>query len=154
MVTGMPSMAGLLSRWAGCPVHAVSYSLPGWGRSLVQAAGPSCISGADAPSGPGPLDARGTACRRPDGRDHRQLLHPARLERGRLERSAAMRNRMMPHLSAVPGDGTNTVLVGHDDPFDAATGICPEPMGVTFVLRPLGDGFEVLGGIGPDVWPE
>jgi len=65
---------------------------------------------------------------------------------------AAMRDRVTPHLSRVPDEG-NTILVGHDDPFDAATGIYPEPMGVTFVIRPGGDGsFEVLGHIPPNGW--
>ena len=64
------------------------------------------------------------------------------------EQMAAMSERLTPHLSRVPPDGENTVLVGHDDPFEAATGIYPEPMGVTYVLRPAGDGeFDVLGHI-------
>ena len=65
----------------------------------------------------------------------------------------AMRDRMAPHLGRTPDEGTNIVLVGHDDPFDAATGIYPEPMGVTFVMRPDADGaFEILGSIAPDAW--
>jgi len=63
-----------------------------------------------------------------------------------------MRNHVSPMLSAVPAEGTNTVIVGHDDPFEAATGIYPEPQGVAYVLRPTGDGFEVLGHINPDAW--
>jgi hypothetical protein len=47
--------------------------------------------------------------------------------------------------------GKNTVLVGHDDSFEAATGIYPEPMGVTYVMKPQGDGeFEILGHIPHD----
>lgn len=42
-----------------------------------------------------------------------------------------MRDRVTPYLSMVPPEGFNVALVGHDDPFDAATGIYPEPMGVT-----------------------
>jgi heme-degrading monooxygenase HmoA/phosphohistidine phosphatase SixA len=65
----------------------------------------------------------------------------------------AMRARVRPLLSAVPRAGTNTVLVGHDDPFEAATGIYPEPMGVTWVVRPRGgQGFTLLGQIRPDDW--
>lgn len=65
---------------------------------------------------------------------------------------ATMRDRMVPHLSRVPAEG-NTVLVGHDDPFKAATGIYPEPMGIVFVLQPKGaDGFEILGTIAPGAW--
>jgi phosphohistidine phosphatase SixA len=46
------------------------------------------------------------------------------------EQIAAMRERMALRLAASPKDGINTVLVGHDDPFEAATGIYPQPMGV------------------------
>lgn len=68
------------------------------------------------------------------------------------EQIATMRDQMTPHLSRVPAEA-NTVLVGHDDPFEAATGIYPEPMGIVFVLRPKGeDGFEILGSIAPDAW--
>lgn len=69
------------------------------------------------------------------------------------EQTKTMREQMVPHLSKAPKDGTNTVLVGHDDPFEAATGIYPDPMGVTYVLKPEGDGkFKVLGHIVPDQW--
>ena len=69
------------------------------------------------------------------------------------EQMAAMSERLTPHLSTVPQDGENTVLVGHDDPFEAATGIYPEPMGVTYVLRPASDGaFEMLGHIPVADW--
>ena len=65
---------------------------------------------------------------------------------------AAMRDRVSPLLSA-PTDGVR-VIVGHDDPFEAATGIYPEPQGVAFLIRPDGTGdFEVLGQIAPDQWP-
>jgi broad specificity phosphatase PhoE len=66
---------------------------------------------------------------------------------------AAMRNRVRPLLAAVPPAGRNTVLVGHDDPFEAATGIYPEPMGVLWVIRPGGpQGFTLLGQIKPSDW--
>lgn len=66
---------------------------------------------------------------------------------------AAMRARLRPLLSALPLPGRNTVLVGHDDPFEAATGIYPEPMGVAWVIRPGGpEGFVLLGQIRPDAW--
>ncbi|MEM0965786.1 MAG: histidine phosphatase family protein [Verrucomicrobiota bacterium] len=68
------------------------------------------------------------------------------------EQFAEMKKRVAPYLSAIPADGTNTVIVAHDDPFEAATGIYPEPQGVTFVLKPLGDGYQVLGSIAPDAW--
>jgi phosphohistidine phosphatase SixA len=65
----------------------------------------------------------------------------------------AMRGRVVPLISA-PSAAGNRVIVGHDDPFEAATGIYPEPQGVAYVLRPDGaGGFEVLGHIDPDAWP-
>ncbi|NJO55840.1 MAG: histidine phosphatase family protein [Rhodospirillales bacterium] len=67
--------------------------------------------------------------------------------------TAAMRDRMMPLLSKAPAEGFNTVVVGHDDPFEAATGIYPDPMGVTFVLKPDGQGaFRIIAKVEPDGW--
>ncbi|MDX2102678.1 MAG: histidine phosphatase family protein [Alphaproteobacteria bacterium] len=69
------------------------------------------------------------------------------------EQTAAMRSRLQPLLSQRPAPGKNTVIVGHDDPFEAATGIYPDPMGVAWVLRPDGNGrFALLGQITPDQW--
>lgn len=71
------------------------------------------------------------------------------------EQIASMRGRMTPYLVARPDEGLNTVLVGHDDPFEAATGIYPEPMGVAFVVEPDGaGGFTVLAAVAADAWPE
>lgn len=65
---------------------------------------------------------------------------------------SAMRARVSPLLTA-PTDGVR-VIVGHDDPFEAATGIYPEPQGVAYLIRPDGTGdFEVLGQIAPNQWP-
>lgn len=66
---------------------------------------------------------------------------------------AAMRNRVMPLIAAPLAPGSNRVIVGHDDPFEAVTGIYPEPQGVTYVLRVDGDEIVVLGSIPPDGWP-
>jgi len=66
---------------------------------------------------------------------------------------ATMRGNVEPLVTAVPAEGTNTVIVGHDDPFEAVTGIYPEPQGVSYILKPKGDGsFEVMGHIAPDAW--
>lgn len=66
---------------------------------------------------------------------------------------AAMRERVMPLVTAVPAEGTNTVLVGHDDPFESVTGIYPEPQGVAYVLKPDGEGgFAILARITSDQW--
>jgi hypothetical protein len=55
---------------------------------------------------------------------------------------------MTPHLAAMPKEGLNTVLVGHDDPFEAATGIYPEPMGVAFVIKPdRAGGFSIVADV-------
>jgi phosphohistidine phosphatase SixA len=66
---------------------------------------------------------------------------------------AAMRSRVRPLLTQVPPAGFNTVIVGHDDPFEAATGIYPEPMGVAFVIKPDGKGgFELIADVTPTEW--
>lgn len=66
---------------------------------------------------------------------------------------AAMRARIRPLLGTLPPAGHNTVIVGHDDPFEAATGLYPEPMGVAVVLRPDGrGGATILATIAPDGW--
>lgn len=65
-----------------------------------------------------------------------------------------MSKNMTPHLAAIPPEGTNTILVGHDDPFNAATWIYPAPMGSVWIIKPHADGkFQVLGTIAPDKWP-
>jgi phosphohistidine phosphatase SixA len=65
---------------------------------------------------------------------------------------ARMADNVAPLLAAPVAVG-NRVIVGHDDPFEAATGIYPEPQGVAYVLRPDGaGGFAVLGRIGPEDW--
>ena len=65
---------------------------------------------------------------------------------------AAMRARILPLLPAAVPAGTNRVIVGHDDPFAAVTGIYPEPQGVGHVLRAAGDDIEILGAISPEGW--
>ena len=74
------------------------------------------------------------------------------------EQWAAMRQRVRPMLSATVATGANRIIVGHDDPFEAATGIYPEPQGVAYVIRPLdrdggpGEGFELLARVEADGW--
>lgn len=69
------------------------------------------------------------------------------------EQFAAMRQRVMPLVTAAPAEGVNTILVGHDDPFEAVTGIYPEPQGVAYVLRPDGDeGFSILARVESERW--
>ena len=68
--------------------------------------------------------------------------------------------RVSPLLSSVPAAGTNTFLVGHDDPFQGVTmdllppdGIYPDPMGVAYVVKPMSNGkFELLAKLLPTQW--
>lgn len=67
--------------------------------------------------------------------------------------SKAMKDRVAPMLATMPPKGFNTVIVGHDDPFEAATGHYPEPQGRLVVVKPDGKGgFTLVGGISPDQW--
>jgi phosphohistidine phosphatase SixA len=64
-----------------------------------------------------------------------------------------MRDAVMPMLTRVPAAGANTVIVGHDDVFESATGIYPEPQGVAYILKPDGrGGFEILANITAEEW--
>ena len=66
-----------------------------------------------------------------------------------------MRRNVTPLLKAPNDPQKNTVIVGHDDPFEAVTGMYPEPQGVTYVLSQNTDGtIKVLGHIQPDAWPQ
>ena len=66
-----------------------------------------------------------------------------------------MRERVLPLLKIEPGSGTNTVFVGHDDPFEAAIGIYPEPQGVTYILkRDTAGEMQVVGSVPPTGWQQ
>ena len=66
-----------------------------------------------------------------------------------------MRENVMPLLTEVPADGQNRVIVGHDDIFEAATGIYPDPQGIAYVLTPDGSGgFELQANLLPEEWAE
>lgn len=68
--------------------------------------------------------------------------------------------RISPLLSEKPESGVNTFLVGHDDPFQGATmlveppnGIYPAPMGVSYVIKPMGGGkFTLVAKVLPSQW--
>ena len=69
------------------------------------------------------------------------------------EQIQLMKERVMPYLIKVPKGNKNTVIVAHDDPFEAVTGIYPEPMGICFVLEPKQNGkFDILGSIAIADW--
>ena len=68
------------------------------------------------------------------------------------EQVQQMKETMTPLLTVVPDSGSNTVIVGHDDLFEAATGIYPEPQGVAHILKPDGAGFEIIADVLPEEW--
>jgi broad specificity phosphatase PhoE len=68
------------------------------------------------------------------------------------EQMAEMKQKVWPLLTTQPTGKQNIVIVGHDDVFEAATGIYPEPQGIGYVLKPDGENFEILGAIGPSEW--
>lgn len=71
------------------------------------------------------------------------------------EQVAQMRDNVMPLLTAVPTSGMNKVIVGHDDIFEAATGIYPDPQGLAYILRPDGNGnFELVANMLPEEWSQ
>jgi len=66
---------------------------------------------------------------------------------------ALMKKNAMPLLTRPPLPGTNTIIIGHDDPFEAATGIYPEPQGIAFILQPDGGkSFKIIGSVLPSEW--
>ncbi len=71
------------------------------------------------------------------------------------EQMEEMKANVTPLLTAMPESGTNTVIVGHDDLFEAATGIYPDPQGMAYIVRPNGDGgFEVMANMLPEEWSQ
>jgi phosphohistidine phosphatase SixA len=66
-----------------------------------------------------------------------------------------MKANITPLLTAMPESDTNTIIVGHDDLFEAATGIYPDPQGMAYVVKPDGNGgFEVMANMLPEEWAE
>ncbi|MGB5635893.1 MAG: hypothetical protein WBM44_28305 [Waterburya sp.] len=64
-----------------------------------------------------------------------------------------MKANVTPLVTATPGVGTNNVIVGHDDIFESATGIYPDPQGIAYVVKPDGNGgFEVIANMLPEEW--
>lgn len=69
------------------------------------------------------------------------------------EQEAQMKAQLTPMLTALPPQGTNIVIVGHDDLFEAATGIYPDPQGMAYVLKPDGQGgFQLIANVLPEEW--
>ena len=64
-----------------------------------------------------------------------------------------MKKNVMPLLTRLPLSGTNTVIIGHDDPFEAVTGIYPKPQGIGYILQPEGgNSFKIITGVMPYAW--
>jgi hypothetical protein len=64
-----------------------------------------------------------------------------------------MKKNVTPLLTRPPLPGTNTIIIGHDDIFESATGIYPEPQGVAYVLKPDGKrGFNIIANVLPSEW--
>jgi broad specificity phosphatase PhoE len=71
------------------------------------------------------------------------------------EQMEEMKANVTPLLTAMPENSTNTVIVGHDDLFEAATGIYPDPQGMAYIVKPDGNGgFEVMANMLPEEWSE
>ena len=68
---------------------------------------------------------------------------------------ALMKKKVTPLLKRPPLTGTNTVIIGHDDIFELATGINPKPQGVAYVLKHDGkNGFNIIANVLPSEWAE
>lgn len=64
-----------------------------------------------------------------------------------------MKTAVMPLLTTMPAPGTNTILVGHDDVFDSATGYYPKPQGMAYILKPDGRGkFTIVASVPAEDW--
>ena len=56
-----------------------------------------------------------------------------------------MKANITPLLTTMPEGGNNNIIVGHDDTFESATGIYPDPQGIAYVVKLNGNGgFEVV----------
>jgi len=68
------------------------------------------------------------------------------------EQLDAYHDKISPILSQGVERG-NKVIVGHDDPFEGATNIRPNPPGTAYVLKPNnGDSFEIIARLEPNDW--
>ena len=66
---------------------------------------------------------------------------------------ALMKKNVMPLLTRPPHPGTNTIIIGHDDIFEAATGIYPEPQGIAYILQAEGkNSFKIITSVLPSEW--
>ena len=90
---------------------------------------------------------------RVDEKDSRLNFLP--YEEYTMDLISLMKTNITPMLSKPPSPGTNTVIVGHDDPFEAATGIYPEPQGIAYIIKPIkGTSFRIITKLLPREWQE
>ena len=69
------------------------------------------------------------------------------------EQSINYHDKIAPMLSKKPGNTRkNTVLVGHDHPFEGTTNIDPDPEGTAYVIQPNGDSYDILARLDPSDW--
>ena len=48
---------------------------------------------------------------------------------------------------------SETIIVGHDDIFESATGIYTDPQGIAYIIKPLGKSkFQLIANILPSEW--
>jgi len=65
-----------------------------------------------------------------------------------------MKKNIIPLITKSPDKGKNTIIVGHDDLFEAATGIYPEPQGIAYIIKPENNnqGFRIISNVLPSEW--
>ena len=64
-----------------------------------------------------------------------------------------MKKNVMPLFMRLPLPGANTVIIVHDDPFEAVTGLYPEPQGIGYILKPDGGkSFKIIASVLPSEW--
>jgi phosphohistidine phosphatase SixA len=65
-------------------------------------------------------------------------------------------DRVVPMISKKPKGSRknrkNTVIVGHDDPFEGTTNIYPDPQGTSYVIKPNGDSYDIIAKLQPSDW--
>ena len=62
-------------------------------------------------------------------------------------------DRVAPMLAKKPKNSKkNTVIVGHDDPFEGTTNIYPDPQGTSYIIDPNSDNYEILAQLKPNDW--
>jgi hypothetical protein len=69
------------------------------------------------------------------------------------EQNAVMKAGLLPYIAVPPADGTNVIVMAHDDNLVAAGGPLLDVQGEAAVLKPDGkDGFTVVARLKPDQW--